>query len=671
MKDKNWRSVFHTLAGADINNAALVARVLKYYPVSDDSIEFERLDTYKTLFAVLLKLHSSLLQGHTCLNLHHIASKRIFSEDEKSFEPVNIVNEFDQLNEAVKSTQQNTQDSLSDIAQEVLNDERTSEQEKGIQLPDVDTITSLLQFWMNSQSVVPPYVLHKHHLVIQRYFDYERFIFQKVQQFTNKLMLNVEIEHKNLFNQLFDKAARKSKQAQAVACALTQQFLILNGGPGTGKTYTVARILIMLKSISPSMQISLAAPTGKAAHRLSESLQKTLEKVKSNEHLANICSKLPSKAHTIQSLIGTEKGSAAVRRSQSNPMPCDLLVIDEFSMVDSALFAKVLNACKPNCRLILVGDAQQLPSVEPGNLLHDLVANSKDVKSFDMSNFIAELTGTHAIVEGNSDFDHIVTLADNHRSIKNINDLASSVIEKRVDDAVKRLSSSGLLPDNIRLNDYLTQQNRWLQSFADEYKNVLKQATSVQELFELFASFRVLCPIRKGIHGVEAINQWFATNVKAEQGKNISSEFFHGQPIIIIENDPSTGLSNGDFGIIWKDNEDETQLIAHIERDNLEKGDKVERTSTQLRLSVNRLPKFESAFALTIHKTQGSEFDRVLLILPYELSQGCTRELLYTGITRAKSEVTILAREQTLRAGIELTNKRTTILSLFSNLSSL
>ncbi len=664
MKQVYWRSVFQDLSGANINDAALVGKVLQYYPVPNECVGLSSYDAYRVLFTILLKLHGSLLKGHTGLNLHHIAGKRIFSDVEPLHDPEHMLTEFEQLNETLKTIPDNAQDSLQDITHDVLENGANTTEETGVVLPDVDIITSLLKAWFNTQNISPPYVLHEHFLVIKRYFDYERFIFEKVHTITNTLMFKIEAKHRDVFRQLFDKPVRKSKQAQAVACAMAQQFLILNGGPGTGKTYTVARILIMLKFMHPAMQISLAAPTGKAAHRLSESLKQTLERVGLSEQLANICSKLPNKAHTIHSLIGTEKGSAAVRRNQSNPMPCDLLVIDEFSMVDSALFAKVLNACKSDCRLILVGDAQQLPSVEPGNVLHDLVANSKDVKSIEMSSFIAELTGTHATVEGNTQFDHIVTLADNHRSIQNINDIANGVIEKRVDEVVRLVSDKGLLSDHIELNDYLMLQSKSLKHFADEYLRVLKHAVSVHDLFDLFASFRVLCPIRKGLHGVEAINNWFAQRVLADQGKNTNAEFFHGQPIIITENDPSTGLSNGDFGVIWKDDNDESQLIAHIERDNLDKKDV---QSSQLKLSVNRLPKIETAFALTIHKTQGSEFDRVLLVLPYDLTQGCTRELLYTGITRAKADIKILAREQTLRASIELTNKRNTVLGLLTN----
>ena len=662
-----YRELLKNCEGISKHDAAIVSKVLEFYPLQEKVIQSSTPDSNITvnytntdiLLGILLKLHASLFQGHTRLPLKHIANKKIFCSVENS--------DDSPLVSSIKSdeTTESSSDKLFELVPSNLTqvdlqkdsakkEEANDNIEVGIAMPSLEILTDVIQTWLNAHQPRPPYVLSGQHLMIKRYYDYESFIFSKVNEFRNYKTLEVNEYHQQIFAQLFEGDAAKTRQAQAVACSLVQQFMILNGGPGTGKTYTVARMLVMLRAIFPNLQIELAAPTGKAAQRLSESLQFALDNLKSNPLLTEICEKLPAIAQTIHKLIGTQPGSASVVKNHANPIMCDLLIIDEFSMVDTALFAKVLNACKPKTKIILVGDAQQLPSVEPGNVLKDLVFKSENTKSNTMCDYLEQMLDTKFDSGEDIDNDHIVTLEQNHRSNESINKIANFVINQTLGELNPMLAGNHILPEATSRETYLSKQNALLNNFVQRYANALKSATSVQALFELVKTFRILSPVRKGQNGVESINKWFCERVLYEVGNTRFADTFHGQPIMIAENDASSGLSNGDFGIVWQDSSSSGQLIAYIEREN----------RPPLKLSVNRLPRYETSFALTIHKTQGSEFEHVLLILPFEATQGCTRELLYTGITRAKNDIQILARENVLQTSLSLTNKRSTYLSL-------
>ena len=603
----NWQTLIKQFDNVSASDAIVVAKVLEYFPLSEDTK-----NDYPVLFTTLLSLHLHQQQGNTCLALCNIANSTVF----------------------------NTK----------VDGSADTEPKPGIGLPSLETLCFVMSNWLNSFDEKPPYILLAEKLFIQRYFEYESQIAAHMLSLNKPISINLSAHSKSIFTHLFAPTQTPNWQAVAVASALSRQFMILNGGPGTGKTYTVARFLIMMQCLSPQTKVQLVAPTGKAAQRLSESLNEAVTKLSENPSIAKYANNIETQANTIHKTLGSRIGSTQIRKNEKNPLQCGLLIIDEFSMVDTAMFAKLLRACKPNTRLLLVGDSAQLSSVEAGNLLPDLTkfASSSQIKYG--QEFIAELTG-YNIQHNNAHFsEHLVTLSTNHRSNQAVTSLASAIQEQKVDAISQVLSPNQIVDDAITEPAYLALQKDMLKPLLEGYLQVVKNATTPDELLVALTQFRVLCPIRKGGQGVEQVNEYICKYLLNHLSGVPKQGLFHGQAIIITENDASTGLSNGDIGVVWQQHKG---LVAVIERDN----------STPLSLSTNRLPRYETAFALTIHKTQGSEYKKVLIILPYHSTQGCSRELLYTGVTRAKEEVYILARASMLKACLTRSNKRDTHLA--------
>ncbi|MGQ8367086.1 exodeoxyribonuclease V subunit alpha [Glaciecola sp. 1036] len=616
----NWRHLISRFHGVSQSDAVIVAKIIDYYPLpTSQSSKTE------VIYSVLLKLHLHLQQGNTCLPLDGIAGQTLFSSQ--------------------------VQDS--DL---IETEDHTFA--PGIQLPNVEQLQELLSLWLQTSAETPPYVLIKDTLCLRRYYQYEQEILARVQIMKKPMEVAISDQHKAQFDAIFANNNQQINwQAVAVANALTQQFMVLNGGPGTGKTYTVARLLAMYRCIHPKRSIQLAAPTGKAAQRLSESLSEAIEQLQEIPLITEQVSSIPVIATTVHKLLGARADKTSTRKNQNNLLRCDLLVVDEFSMVDSALFAKLLRACKPSTQLILVGDTAQLPSVEPGNLLADLTQNTNNDKSEAVAHFIQQLSGIEVPVGANNQSDHVVTLSQNHRSKNQINQLAQAVHTGDLSQMLSLLNAANILPNDITESAFLEHQQARLQPFIEEYSTKVKQASHPKTLFDALKAFRILSPIRKGPSGVEQLNQWISNKLQNIVGSTSNLGLFHGQAIMITENDPSTGLNNGDIGVIWSSSES-GQLTAYIERDN----------GHPMQISIHRLPKYETAFALTIHKTQGSEFEQVLIILPYQITQGCNRELVYTGITRAQSHIEILAVEKVLRYSAAQTNRRDTVLQQLTRL---
>jgi exodeoxyribonuclease V alpha subunit len=619
----NWQSMIQKYAGLSLSDGIIVAKVLEYFPLSSSAQS-----DYQTLFTALLSLHMHQQQGNTCLPLAKVAGTAVFNT------PLNLDTSIT---------------------------ENSDEQHlPGFELPAIDSLTHIIRQWLNSFDEKPPYELIDGYLFIQRYYEYEKEIAERLLSFNTSASLEISESAKAVFDSMFSNTNRHIDnadwQAVAVANALQRQFMVLNGGPGTGKTYTVARLLIMLQCVAPTIKVQLVAPTGKAAQRLSESLKGAITELSSLNIVAPFVNKIETEANTIHKVIGTRPGSTQTSKNEQRTLNCGLLVIDEFSMVDTALFAKVLRACKPNTRILLVGDSAQLPSVEAGNLLGDLAKAIGNSKSQMASDFIYSLTGLKTPVNANESSDHIVTLERNHRSNALINTVAKAIQRQNIEQIKTSLGSNNVVVDTINEVEYLALQKDKLKPLLNTYFSVLQSADSPLMLLDALKQFRILSPIRKGPQGIEQINSWinqylFARELKASKPLNSEGAgLFHGQTIMITENDASTGLRNGDVGLIWRQKD---RLVAFIERDN----------TVPLQLSINRLPKYETAFALTIHKTQGSEYNQVLIVLPYHSTQGCARELLYTGVTRAKENVQLLARECILIECFKRSNKRDTYLS--------
>lgn len=403
------------------------------------------------------------------------------------------------------------------------------------------------------------------------------------------------------------------QQALAVETALARRFVVISGGPGTGKTTTVLKILsrLLAEPGNENLRIALAAPTGKAAARLEEAVR-----AGGAEHPA-----MPQSASTLHRLLGSRPGTATFRHHAGNPLPVDVVVVDEASMVPFTLMAKLFDALPAQARIILLGDPYQLASVEPGAVLGDIAA---------------------AAVKGSPLEGSIVTLRKNYRfgGESTIYALSSAVREgdaKRVFEIIGEGSKSDFVSAATPAVPQLAEELR--SRILAGYSAYLKESDPAAAL-EKFRQFRVLCALRSGPYGVENVNRVIGAILRAE-GLIPAAQPMRGVPVLVTRNDYEARLFNGDIGVILPDDAGVLQAWFADEAGGMR------------RIATARLPEYEPAFAMTVHKSQGSEYDNVLLILPPTPSPVCTRELVYTGLTRARKGVELWYREASLRAAVD------------------
>jgi exodeoxyribonuclease V alpha subunit len=412
-------------------------------------------------------------------------------------------------------------------------------------------------------------------------------------------------------------------QELAIETALARRFVVISGGPGTGKTTTVLKILERMLSQpgGENLRIALAAPTGKAAARL----QETLLAGGANGVRQD---RLPKSASTLHRLLGSRRNSVYFRHNAKNPLPVDLVVVDEASMVPLTMMAKLFAALPHRANVILLGDRDQLSSVEPGAVLGDIARAASEP---------GPLQGSLVVLDKNYRFGNE----------SNIFALCNAVREGEIERALKILNS-GERPDVIsgRTPPPLQVTERLRQRVIAGYSAYLRAPDPAEALKE-FKKFRVLCALRTGPYGVESLNRTIEKILREERLVTGTQNTYAGMPILITQNDYQLRLYNGDIGILLPDPTNGSLLAWFIGEDGGIR-----------RVPPARLPEYEPAFVMTVHKSQGSEFDNVLLILPDKESPVLTRELIYTGLTRARSRVEVWFQESVLRAAIARTIQR-------------
>ena len=433
-------------------------------------------------------------------------------------------------------------------------------------------------------------------------------------------------------------------QRVAALAAVSRRFCVISGGPGTGKTSTVVKVLALLleQQGGESCRIALAAPTGKAAARLKESI---LGGVECSEEVRAL---IPEDVSTIHRLLGYLKGSCSFRHNRDNPLPYDLVIVDEASMVSLPLMAKLVDALRHDTRLILLGDRDQLASVEAGAVLGD-ICDTGGVHGFSAPfiRLAGELTGDRLPEQGASGVlgDAVVQLRKSYRfsSESGIGRVGALVNAGDGAAALAAFRDAGLpdisLTDTPRAADLgEALAERVLAGYAPYLKETAPEAA-----FARFGQFRVLCALRSGPYGVEAVNRLVQERLAKAGLIKPEGRWYAGEPVMITRNDYNLGLFNGDIGLILPDPESGSELRAFFPS-----GTAGMRTVLPL-----RLPEHESAFAMTVHKSQGSEFDRVLLILPDRDAPLMTRELVYTAITRAKQSVELLGSDELFLTAVQ------------------
>ena len=462
-------------------------------------------------------------------------------------------------------------------------------------LSEVPEVVRVVDGRTSVKDLSTPFVVSDNLLYTRRNWQYERNVAERIWRMAgNVLASDVTLPGDSFYAQL------RKEQRDAVVTMCKSQFTILTGGPGTGKTHTIARAVRYLQETNPDLRLALAAPTGKAAARMTESMAK-----------AGVTA---APATTIHTLLGARYDLVSFHHGRGNPLAVDWLIVDEASMIGMPLMSKLLDALPDGCRLTLVGDVDQLASVERGHVFGDLcrmagvsISRLKESTRFPPDGDIARIA---AAVNGNNPAEAMAILG------------AGRDIVSYVDLSGAPATAPTAWPGFVEM--------------CREHFAAHAGSTDPKTALDGLNGFRILCALRHGPYGAERLNEF----VKKLMGRGCPV------PMMITQNDRLQDVSNGDVGVVMPDDPKRLHLP-------------VAGGTRSIRLEL--LPAMELAFATTIHKAQGSEFNDVAIVLPPDgESPLLTREILYTGITRTKGSVRLYAGEASIKACCEKVVERVT-----------
>lgn len=491
----------------------------------------------------------------------------------------------------------------------------------------------------SSHSKITPFIYQHGLLYLYRYFALEQRLATQIKRLSTQE--SVQCDSQSYHHLLSD-----SYQRQALVCVSEHALSLITGGPGTGKTYTLARIIAVLNKSIPNLRIAMAAPTGKAAQRMQEALQAAfLDGDLTSLGLVTTELKMIQPT-TLHRLLGIGKKGRASYNSQQ-PLPYDVVVVDEASMLDLQLATQLFEAIDDHTRLILLGDANQLTSVDVGAVLADLQT-------------VPALKSHHVTLQHSRRFTADAQIGQFARFIQQHyvekNENLRQVFEDQVvkPHLIQHVNLKAVQIDLVQL-EYLPKifssveqkidrlQRLWLgfEHYAtaiQRYCDHILDQENIKNLIKSFDDYRILTAMRYGDFGVQQLNQYMEQQLlKSLSPKQIKQgDWYLGRPVMVTENNYQLGLSNGDIGICLQHREDPTQFEVYF-------------PSLNLWILATRLPQsIQTAFAMTIHKSQGSEFTHTAVVLEQAAEKLMSQELLYTAITRAKKVVTVLADENTL-----------------------
>ncbi len=654
-----------TLAGLVAVDYFFAKEIIQCLPLS--SSEESTSLSQQQCFHLLVALSASLRDGHSCLPLDAVANKRLF---------VDLVRQ--QISQAPFG--------LAEQEYPAINN--------GFLFESTMVLTALLEQLSLGEGAQQPIVFYNGRLYLRRYYQFEQELKQAVAaRRIIKPMSEPQAQEqasliKNIIAKLFPDSVNSDPdasitedidwQALAVANAINKDFAIIAGGPGTGKTYTVTKLLAALlmlslntKSDEPTPRISLVAPTGKAAQRLSESIINAVQGFRGDID-DDVLDLIPESAQTLHRLLGVIPEQVNFSHHQDNLLPVDILLIDEVSMVDLPMMTRIFRALPAHTKVILLGDADQLPSVAVGSVLADFAPRPHPGSSDINHQYLTQVTGFESLAkqaefaeksaEKNSEkclkhysvADCVTFLMKSRRfdGKGGIGRIANYVINGQYRESWQLLKESSEVTSNAidseqkQLTLLSGSVEAWLAPLVSQYYQPLSECKNIADAFALLAKFRILSSTRKGPQGVESLNALvieILRNKKVIPYKNFaaSSDLYPTQPIMISENDYRLGVYNGDIGLLWRNSQG--HLMAVFENASGEYD----------WIMPSRLPKFETVYAMTIHKTQGSEFNHVAMVLPEQKDNKLlSRELLYTGITRAKSKLSIASAEGIWQSGV-------------------
>ncbi|MFO2466572.1 exodeoxyribonuclease V subunit alpha [Pseudomonas sp. 15FMM2] len=519
-----------------------------------------------------------------------------------------------------------------------------------------------------------PLVLSGKRLYLRRYWTYERRIDNALRQrLATREPVAVDLPQR--LDGLFDQAPPDGViDWQKLACALATRgaFSIVTGGPGTGKTTTVVRLLALLQAPAvesgAALRIRLAAPTGKAAARLTESISQQVRSLKVSD---SVREKIPTEVTTVHRLLGSRPGTRHFRHHAGNLLPLDVLVVDEASMIDLEMMANLLDALPPHARLVLLGDKDQLASVEAGAVLGDLCRDaeagwySRQTREWleSVSGESLAASGLHEDLDGSHPLAQQVVMLRYSRRFgegSGIGQLARWVNQQNPEQARQLLA--GRTHGDLFYLSLKGEHDRALERLvldgqgegahgyryylnllhttrppADTPRDDSRWADWARQLLQAFDAFQLLCAVRKGPWGVEGLNQRITAALLKTRLIDSDQQWYEGRPVLMTRNDYGLGLMNGDIGIALKlpeSNGGPQVLRVAFPRNDGQGGVRF--------VLPSRLNDVETVYAMTVHKSQGSEFTHTALILPDALNPVLTKELIYTGITRARDMFSLI-----------------------------
>lgn len=495
-----------------------------------------------------------------------------------------------------------------------------------------------------------PLVLDGERLYLRRYWKDEMVVAKAIRARALAARPVNEPEVRRWLDVLFSSRSDEKPDWQKLACAIALRgsVAVITGGPGTGKTYTVARLLALLLAMAGdeagSRRIALAAPTGKAAARLKQSIDKALgdlaTRVEGKLPLRELAERMGA-ARTLHSLLGARPDSRAFAHHAGNPLDVDVLIVDEASMVHLEMMAALLDALPAGATLILLGDKDQLASVEAGAVLGDLCHDAQAgnytqptlayVEAASGEAIPAQYTGAGAPLAQQT-----VMLRHSRRFGGPIGQLALAVNAGDTERA-EAVLRAGAGPVRWIENAQPQQAVALAVSGYRAYLELLAKGPDgeheawVRSVLHAFEAFRILCAVREGEWGVSGLNAAIEERLEAAALVRRSGEWYAGRPVMVTRNDYGTRVFNGDIGLTLADPERAGSMRVYF----LE-GDEVRS------VLATRLRDVETAYAMTVHKSQGSEFRHTVLVLPQDRGGIVARELVYTGITRASAEFTLI-----------------------------
>lgn len=458
-----------------------------------------------------------------------------------------------------------------------------------------------------------PLIYENGRLYLHRYWQYEKAVAENLRL---RAQQSFPPADEALLQTYFPQSGEDDGQRAAAALAVRKGLTLISGGPGTGKTTTVLRVLaILAEQAEKSLRMKLAAPTGKAAARLQEALRLGRARLSLPPV---VDAQLPQEALTLHRLLGGIPGRTQFRHHRDHPLPLDVLVVDEASMIDLALMAKLLDALPQHARLIILGDKDQLASVEAGAVLSHLCApQARALK------------------------DNLIFLRHSYRfdTGGGIGALADAALRGDAEAVLATLATE----DKVLQWSTATDMKGLIGGLADAYAPLFEAAragASPADVLQLTRRFTALCAHREGVWGAAGINTALEREFRRRGWIGGAEAWYPGRLIMLNRNDYGLRLFNGDNGVALRDERGELAVFF------------VGAEGACKRYAPARLPACDTAFAMTVHKAQGSEFDEAAFILPQQRSPLLSRELFYTAVTRASGKVRIHASEEMIRASL-------------------